>query len=53
MQSKVRHNYLQLQEPYWKIVDANRTPDEVHMDVLRVIKEAIENVQPDLEQLWI
>lgn len=53
-QQKVYSNFLKMKEPYWTVIDANRTVQEVSSDLLQIAEEVINDAKySKLEHLWV
>lgn len=54
IQRRVYENYMKLKDDSWIIINADRSIDEVHDDLLQYIKKTIEDVRyKPIGQLWV
>jgi len=55
-QQKVKLNFNKLKEDNWKVICANKSIDELHEELVDIIKETIKNVknsgETSISQLW-
>jgi len=54
-QNQVRSNYMKLKDETWKVIDATKSQEEVHIDVCNIVQASINGILPDspLEKLWV
>ncbi|KAH8550105.1 putative thymidylate kinase [Umbelopsis sp. PMI_123] len=54
MQIKVRELFLKLQDPLWQIIDANRTMQEIEIDIRQRVLSTLDKTQdkPLKQDLW-
>lgn len=56
MQQRVRERFQELSQlddgVPWKFVNAAQTMDQVEADIWNIAQETMEQVQPEIRQLW-